>query len=539
MPVPSILRYGKHMLADGGDRMTVRSRRSAVILCGSLVLAAVACARDRDALVEDPDTYTALVWWADWGPRMSRDGVGKFLVFLELATPAEDGVLEGRLAKSWEHSSDYREWTIHLRTDVRWHDGVPVTAHDIEFTVDLWNHPEVLYPLNPIESVEVLDDSTFILTYKPGNAWHTYWYPGYWTVFYPAHLLENLDPAEFEEWDFWKRPVGNGPFRYVRHLPRTMVEFEANPDFYLGRPQIDRMVVKFGPESITELLAGNVDAMNLENRSALDAIEDDPRFRVYYEAWDDISAVLALYYDHRDPRFSDAKVRRAITHAIDRRELRRLLHQWPELPIVDVPFTESQYWKRELPDPLVYDPALSKRLLSDAGWRDPDGDGLRERDGEAFTFRVIVQNRYLPAAVYVQRALAGVGLRAEIVPLEFATLRERISAGDFQVAIGSLWVSPDDPDAGLRVVFGENSVIGWHDERVLELVNGALEASTPAALDSIYRELAPIVQDQQPVTFLSFGTEMYIAHQRVQGLSSPFRANPIWSAGHLWIEEQP
>ena len=92
-----------------------------------------------------------------------------------------------------------------------------------------------------------------------------------------------------------------------------------------------------------------------------------------------------------------------------------------------------------------------------------------------------------------------------------------------------LWVSLDDPDAGLAIVFGENSLIGYQNARVVELVNYALEATTPQSLDTIYQELAPIIQEEQPV---------YVAYKRVKGLSSPFRANPIWSAGHLWIEDE-
>ena len=72
----------------------------------------------------------------------------------------ENGALEGRLAKSWEHSPDYRSWTIHLRTDVRWHDGVPVTAHDVKFTLDLLSHPDVLQESPDAYTVTVLDDST-------------------------------------------------------------------------------------------------------------------------------------------------------------------------------------------------------------------------------------------------------------------------------------------------------------------------------------------------------------------------------------------
>ncbi|MEJ2337614.1 MAG: ABC transporter substrate-binding protein, partial [Gemmatimonadales bacterium] len=211
-------------------------------------------------------------------PLVSTDQNANDLIYHLLYTPlvTYDSTYRVRpwLAESWEFEGKSVVFT--LRDDVRWHDGEPVTAHDVKFTVDLLNHPEVLYPANGIESVEVLDDTTFIMTYKPGSAWHAYWYPGYWERFYPKHLLEHLDPAEFYTWDFWTDPVGNGPFRYVRRTPGIMVEFEANPDFYLGKPKIDRVVIKFGPESITELVAGNIDALNVENRTSVLGIEDDP-----------------------------------------------------------------------------------------------------------------------------------------------------------------------------------------------------------------------------------------------------------------------
>ncbi len=503
-----------------------------------LLTLSTGCGRDGHDSAADSSTYTVLYSSNrfDWAPAIARDGVVKFLLFLELAAPDASGELEGRLAERWEPLPDHRSWTIHLRPGVKWHDGVPVTAHDVKFTVDLWNHPDVLYAENPIESVEVLDDSTFTMTYKPGNAWHTYWYPGYWTVFYPKHLLGHLDPAEFDQWEFWERPVGNGPFRFVRHTPQTMVEFEANPEFYSGEPKIDRVIVKFGPESITDLLAGNVDAMNLENRVALRGVREDDRFQVHYEAWDDISAMVSLIYNHDMPQFDDARVRRAIAHAIDRKELNRILLKWPDLPLIDVPFTEDQYWNRELPEPLAYDPALSRRLLDEVGWRDTDGDDVRERGGVQFNFTIIHELRYQPAAVFVQHKLAEVGIQAELTTLDYGLLWERTWAGDFDVALNYIWASPGDPDAGLVMVLGEDSFMGYDNPRVAKLANAALDERDPVALRGIYHELAPIIQSEQPFTVLTFGTEAYVANTRVKGLSSPFRANPIWYTGHLWLE---
>jgi peptide/nickel transport system substrate-binding protein len=185
---------------------------------------------------------------------------------------------------------------------------------------------------------------------------------------------------------------------------------------------------------------------------------------------------------------------------------------------------------------LAYDPARSQSLLEEAGWRIGDRGGVRERDGVEFAFNMIVENRYQAAAVYVQDKLAEVGIRAEITSLEWGVLWDRVEARDFDVAVNYIWVSPDDPDAGLEIMFGEESLIGYHNPHVIALVNEALEATTPRRLDTIYQQLAPIMQEEQPVTFLTFGTEMYVAHDRIKGLSSPFRANPLWHAGRLWIE---
>lgn len=500
---------------------------------------------NHDSSREATSTLTLLVDADEWVMSPSPHGSAEFMIFLGLARPNERGELEGRLAESWEHTPGSREWTIHLRNNVRWHDGVPVTADDIKFTVDLFRNPDVIASTDntgfyQIESVEVLNDTTFVLTYKPGSVWHTYWYPGYWPVFYPKHLLKDLDPAKIAEWEFWKHPVGNGPFRYVRHTPKTMMELEANPDFHLGKPKIDRVVLKFGPESITELKAGNVDVLNLPDQMVATALKSDPRFNVYYESWDDISVMLSLIYNHRNPLFADARVRRAIAHAIDRRELPRVLNMWEKLPVIDVPFTESQYWKREVPEPLPYDPPQARRLLKEAGWGDEGSGGFREREGKEFRFPMIVSKRYEPVAVYVQQKLAEVGINVEITTLEGKVVWERVyKRGDFDIALSYVWISPDDPDMGLEVMMGKNSAIGFQNAVAAKLVDDAMKAKDLKSLGSIYRELAPVVQKEQPFTFLTFGVEAYAAHRRVKGLSSPFRANPVWNAGYLWMEEEP
>lgn len=475
------------------------------------------------------DGSTITVLHPEWKTHWLR-GFGPFL---QMTLPDENGEIQGRLAKSWEHSPDYRTWTYHLRTDVRWHDGVPVTAHDVKFTMDLLSHPDVLWETPGSYSTAVPDDSTYVITYNEG---FPPTYPERNIAYFPKHLLKDLDPSEFESWEFWTHPVGNGAYRYVRHVPKTMMEFEANPDYALGRPKIDRLIVKFGPPSVTELLSGNVDAVSHFRRSASDvlAIKDDPRFRVYYEIWDDILGLQVIFWNQRNSLFTDPRVRRALTLAINRRELHRVLNMSEDLPIVDVVYTERQYRQGKLPEALPYDRALARTLLDQAGWRDLDGDGVRERDGQEFRFPLIVASEWQAAAVYVQDQLRQVGIRMDITTLETGIVRGRIRAGQFDAALGLFWSEVGT----LLHFFGEDSPLGYRNARVTQLLDAAQKTQNPDEIDEIFRGLMSIFREDLPFTYLVLNVETYVAHRRVKGLSTPFRANPLWSVEHLWIEDE-
>ena len=348
------------------------------------------------------------------------------LIFLPLVTTTASGDLEGRLAERWEHSSDYREWTYHVRPGLRWHDASPVTAHDVKFTLDLLNHPDVgegHFPSNT-----VLDD--FTVRVRDGRGFDQ------GIAIRPKHLLERLDPKTFYGWDFWTHPVGNGPYRFVRYLPQTMFEFEANPEYYRGKPKIERLVIKFaGNARLTELLAGNVDVVREGNPSDIPAVLADPRFRVYYSVSPDSAAI---YWKHDHLLFRDPRVRRALTLAIDRRELSHVVNLPADLPFSDGVFTPRQIQRRELPAPIPYDPAEASTLLDAAGWHGRDGTGVRQQDGRPFTFTALVRSdRYNldRLAVLVQAHLRRVGVHMDIQFFaDSGVVGQRVTAGHFEAA---------------------------------------------------------------------------------------------------------
>ena len=492
------------------------------------------CAGETGRQPGDESTLTILSLWDEHVLGLPYDMLDKFLVFLPLATENEAGELEGRLAQSWEHSDDLRAWTISLRSDIRWHDGVPVTAHDVKFTLDLMKHPDVLWADPDAFEVRVLDDTSYTITYrKPsiGNPLDS------WTVYYPKHLLEGLDTARWMQWEFWTRPVGNGPYRYVRHVAGTLLELEANPDFYMGRPRIDRVVLKFGGQPLAELLSGNVDVVPLATEADLLWLADDPRFRIYQAPQS--HAIHAIVWNQRHPAFRDPRVRRALTQAVDREELLRVLNLPEDTPVLDVLFTVDQFRRGELPAPLPYDPEEASRLLEEAGWQDTDDDGIRQRGGRPFEFSALVAPLFglERAAVYIQSQLRRVGIRMEVERLEILALFERVTAREFDAVIAEIHTRGDRGAGALH--FEEDSPIGYANPRVGSLLRQKGLMFDRAEVDSIYRELWPIFQADLPVTFLFPIVRTTIAHRRVRGLASPYRIDPVLHIEQLWLEDEP
>lgn len=463
------------------------------------------------------------------------DDTPKFLLFEPLVT-YEAGSCDaspiGGLAAAWERSEDLTRWRVRLRGDARWHDGTPVTARDVAWNVRLWHRQDVAwYGAAGVDSVAVVDS----LTLEVFNSRPSRWPLEGWDVFYPRHLLAELPPEDFFEWDFWRRPVGNGPFRFVREVPQELVELEANPEYHGGSPEVDRVILLFRTGTpLTELRAGNVDIAVVPALEAA-ALADDPRFHLYY--WLQ-GASEWLIWNHTAAPFRDVRARRAMALAIDRRSLLHAVNLPESLPVTDAPFTPCQREAGELSEPWPHDPAAAARLLSEAGWRDSDGDGVRERDGAPFRFTTVVTEQHRQAAVFVQDQLRRVGVRMEIALLDRSVAIGRYRSGDFQAIIHP---------AGRRErwVVGPDSPLETLDPTLTELMARYETEPRPAKKDSLLAEAAGRYRDLVPATFLHLRGGVLAAHRRIRGLGEPggvlSRPGWRWAFGglpYLWVEEE-
>ncbi len=444
-----------------------------------------------------------------------------FLVFLGL-TAGEEPAYEPRLLDRWEHTPDYTEWTVHVRDDLVWDDGVPVTARDVKFSLDLWTNEDVLYEYPFFDSVAVVDDHTLRIRFPEPVSATIFTYD--WLAMVPEHLLGDSSIDSLFSWPFWVAPVGNGPYRYVRHVPNTMTELAANPNYYDRPPRTSRVMLRYGGNPMTELLGDNVDIISPV--PPLDAVrlQTDARFQVYHRVRYQPSTAIA--WNHRNPLFQDAAVRRALTMAIDRHELHRVLNFPDELPVFDVPTLRRHHRQGIVPSPLAFQPDTAARILADAGWIDSNGDGVVERDGRAFRFTLSVTEDESAQAIYVQDQLRRVGIQVDISSFDRQALRQRVMRdADFDATIVRF---------NYIEQFNRFPITGYRNPAMSALRDSAWHSIDRDRSDRHLRELWTLFIEDMPITYLHPLVQYLAAHRRVQGLANDFDIfNDI---EHLWIE---
>lgn len=405
--------------------------------------------------------------------------------------------------------------------------------HQARHPLELHSRPNSPYMSPPLtESVTVHDASTFTVR---GINWSSHGGMDSVVSILPKHLVQDLDVQKFYEWDFWLRPVGNGPYRYLRDEPQTMVELEANPDYYKDKPRIARVVLKFaGQAGLTELLSGNVHAITWTNPAQLSKLANDPRFRTFTKASPGRSWVIWWQNEHH--LFRDRDVRRALSLAINRRELLQVLNLPSQFPLADGVYTRRQFQRGELPEPPRYDPAEARRLLDQAGWRERRRDGMRERSGYELRFTAVTlpEPGLAETALYVQDQLRDLGVRMDLQPLERDAGLDRLKTGKFE-AIMTLFVHGS---GYLDIYFGERGRVGYRNPQLTRLIELTRTTADPQAVDQAYREMSDILRTDQPVAFLLPDSSTHIVHRRVKGLDAPGRTDPLLFTEDLWLDDR-
>jgi len=439
--------------------------------------------------------------------------------------------LEPRLAEKWEVADGGQKITFHLRRDVKWTDGAPFTARDVEFGFNLIRDPATLTSYaedyKQVQSFEVIDDYTFRVVYdKPFAPALSSWGS---MVVLPRHLLEGKN---INETDFGQHPVGLGTHKFESWARNTRFTLRANPDYYRGRPWIERVVYRVIPDQSTqflELQAGGLDMMGLtplqySRQTSTPVFARDFRKYRYVS-----NSYTYLGYNLDDPRFADVRVRRAFGHAINKQEIVDAVLFGLGRP-AEGPYRPGTAWiNNELP-PTTYDPDKARALLAEAGWKDTDDDGILDKDGKPFSFRILTNqgnDQRMKTATMVQRRLQDIGVDVSVRVLEWsAFINDFIDKRRFEaILLGwSLSLDPDQYDIwhSSKTGLKQFNFIGYKNAEVDELLEKGRRTFDEAERKRIYDRLQVVLAEDQPYTFL------YVPE-----------ATPIVSARFHGIEEAP
>lgn len=472
-----------------------------------------------------------------------------FALFTPLVRYDENLRVQPWLAESWTEEGD-SAIVMHLRGDLLWHDGMPVTAHDVKFTFDRMKMPETASSagsafLGNIAAAETLDSLTIRFRYARPHAQAIedfFWSP------MPRHLLEAIPPAELRNAPFNRKPIGNGPFRFVEWLASERLVLVRNPDYpaALGGPAVaERVVIRIIPEAatrLTELLTGGIhaDIDVLPDQAA--GIEQQPGIRLHAYPG---STVYYVGWNNARPPFNDARVRRALTLAMNRGEIIDALLRGHGSPATSPipPWHPLHPADVERPG---HAPEEAARLLEAAGYRDRNGDGIRENaQGQPLRFTLISSDDPLRRSVVevLQSQFRAVGADAEIRTMEFQTMLDRHRGRDFD-AVFTNWVLDNFQMAAAPYALLHSSLADVAEStnrssvrsaRIDALIGQGAAATDAAEQARVWAELTRALNEEQPLTFMFWIDELVATSMRLSGVTmdqrGELRTLRDWSLG--------
>jgi peptide/nickel transport system substrate-binding protein len=361
---------------------------------------------------------------ANLDPRVGTDGQSEHideLLFDGLVARDANFHFTPALAEKWDQPNPLT-LVFHLRSGIRFHDGRPLTARDVVWTLNSMHNGAVISPkaasYAAVEKVEATDERTVVFHLKRADNF----------------LLTNLSTGAFgivpdgSGSDFWQNPIGTGPFRFVSQQTDQEVVIERNPASWSAVPKIARVRFAVVPDAITESLelekgSGDI-AINSLPMDSLQVLAARPNLAI-----EDSNGTQIQYlaFNVRDPLLKDVRIRQAISCAIDRNLIIQSLMNGRAQPAVSMLPISHWAWTGDVPR-FAYDPSRAEQLLDES-------NHPRRADGVRFHLTMKtsnVEDGRLLAAV-LQQQLAKIGIALDLRSYEFATFYSDVTRGAFQM----------------------------------------------------------------------------------------------------------
>jgi peptide/nickel transport system substrate-binding protein len=415
---------------------------------------------------------------------------------------------EPRVAESYEISDDGLDYTFHLRDDVTFHDGTPVTAEDVVFSIELYKESEYQgSQISMLSSVEAIDDTTVVCHLDSPYA-----------PFLAGILSPNICSKAYYESDpdaFVTNPIGCGPYKFVSRSTGSNIVLEANEDYYRGAPAIKELRFEVIPDAATKAIAlqtGEISFAEIDS-SVLTQLEANPSITI-----EEVPTSTFCYVSmnlEKEP-FNDARVRQAINYAIDRENLVNVCYDGEaEVNSNICSKDRSGYSEDQLQ--YTYDPEKAKELLAEAGIETPYDLG-----------EILVAEKYSNLATVIQNDLKAVGLEVTISVKEFNAYIGDLTSGNYDITALNMTLEGDTQT--LEMAFTTDYIGTANNARYSDADMDALFEATRSETDSdkrleLFDQILTKAQDEAIYAVLCNPLTLYAYNSELSCPEVPFEGN--------------
>lgn len=438
----------------------------------------------------------------------------------------QDTEIQPGLATEWEQSDDGLKHTLKLREGVKFHDGTDFNAEAVVFNFERWKagNAEQFYYYNSqfgdkIAEVKAVDEYTVEFTLNAPIA------PFYKNLAMSPFGIAS--PAAIEEHgdDFFKNPVGTGPFKFQEWKENDRITIVKNEEYWQeGLPKLDEVIFRVIPENsarLNALSSGEVDLIDGVNFSDKATIEGNPDLQVFERP--SLNVGYLGLTSTRGP-LKEKLVRQALNHAVDKQALIDAFYAGAAEPAINPMPPVVAGYNPDVVD-YEYNPEKAKELLAEAGY--PDGFEME-------LWAMPVPRPYMPEGQKVGEALqamfAEIGVKANIVTYEWGTYLDKAKNGEADTFLLGWTGDNGDADNFLYVLLdedaiGSNNYSYYKNDEVHELLLKAQASSDQAEREELYKQAQVIIKDDAPWIPLVHSTPLLAGGANI----SNFLAHPTGS----------
>ena len=477
----------------------------------------------------------------DWNNPADRD-VDR-LLFSGLVKFDERGMPQADLAEAWGVAQDGTIYNFSIRQDAVWHDGEPVTADDVIFTIERMKGAGSFYPQDikdlwgTIEVTKLNDKNIKFTLPEPFVPFMDYLTFGV----LPRHLLESVPPEQMESAEFNINPVGSGPYRFDQLLVDdgqiTGVVLTLSSTYYDKAPFIEQVVFRYYPTSVDALEAyrqGDVLSVSQITADVLGAALEEPNLSIYTSRMPRMSLVLFNLNNPEVAFLQNAQVRRALMLGINRPYIVNTFLQGQAI-IANGPILPNSWAYHDGTEQFKYDPEGAINLLKAEGYILPAAGGdARAREGVSLTFTMLhpddATHTQIAETIKEQWAEIGVSVTLQAVPYEQLVL-ESLASRTYQAALVDLDLSrTPDPDPypfwHQAEATGGQNYSQWDNRAASEYLEQARVTADYTLRTRLYRNFQVVFGKELPalplfVPVYSYGVDLQVQGVQVGALYEP------------------